>query len=203
MGYVTDVVGTAYSATNVPGTAGIPLNLVQAGTAFNNRIGRVVTSKHLLMRGMIQAAAASLTQEYLRLVIVWDHQPNKAAALWSDVMTGVTQTGTASTNAYMDRNTNNMDRFTILLDRDFVMPTTDATGASLSPTPSSNEVLINELIDIDMTSVYGSDSNPAVIGDITTGAILLFTYGSVGSQNDFILGFRHWYSDALPSDEEM
>jgi len=71
--------GGAALACNSTGSI-IPLNLIVAGSSFFNRVGRKIEMKSVLFEANIAplAAARSCVSDTLRILIVYDRQPNGA-----------------------------------------------------------------------------------------------------------------------------
>ena len=57
-----------------------PLNLVQSGAGFYNRIGRRIEMKSLHLTGLIHSTGKQADQDYCRLLVVYDRQTNGAFA---------------------------------------------------------------------------------------------------------------------------
>lgn len=163
------------------------LNGIQEGTSFFNRVGRKIMMKSLrftasiYMNGTQQATAG----DYARVMLIYDRQPNGNYPAIGDILADVDNAGNVTTNSQSGLNMNNSERFQVLRDHRFgqIGPDTGAalTNASLLIGQGLTEksFLLDYFIKLkDIQTHYKSTSNPAVIGDITTGSLLLVTLGA-------------------------
>lgn len=167
-----------------------PFNAIQAGTGFFNRIGNRITMKSLHLVGTL-TTTANVTAgivEYLRIMVVYDKQANGAAPAITDILLDTAQDATSVTNAWSSTNINNRDRFLILMDDRIDIPNNAATALtaeqqSIMPQGGDQqEVNINRFIKLnDLEAMYKASSSPAVIGDITVGALWLVTLGTAAA----------------------
>ncbi|AUM61710.1 capsid [uncultured virus] len=188
------------SVTGAPGGVGlrldttgsvICLNLITAGSSFFNRIGRKIQMKTIRFTGFVQPVNATqyLYGDMARILLVYDRQPNGALPPITAILEDTEQNGTNTTNCLSGVNLNNKERFLVIMDkRIFLGATTDTAGVLSNVWPNSfdcgkNSIMIDEFRKLaDQPTHFGADSTPAVIGDITTGALLLISTGiSVGS----------------------
>lgn len=163
------------------------LNGIQEGSSFFNRIGRKVTMKSLRFIGNIKAGTAGALDEYSRIMILYDRQPNAAFPVTSDVLASVDNTGSSTSTSYDHLNMNNAERFLVLADIRIDAPNLQS-AAQQSPSVGSvidytkNEVNIDRFIKLtNLETHYKSSSNPAVVSDINTGSLILFTLGKNAS----------------------
>nr|WAE42210.1 MAG: capsid protein [Cressdnaviricota sp.] len=164
------------------------LNVIQVGSAFYNRIGNDIEMKslHLIGQIAISGNVTGPTQEYIRIMIIYDRQPNGNYPAIADVLTNYDNAGTTTSNSYCHLNPNNADRFKILMDNRIDIPynsgAADFNQAAEIFDYTKNEVNINRFIPLrGLLTKYKASSSPAVIGDQATGALLLFCLGSVAS----------------------
>lgn len=176
------------------------LNGIQEGSSFYNRIGRRINMVSLHLRGQIIVTGLGAgASEYLRVMVVYDRQPNGAAPAIADLLLDYNNAGATTTSSFSHINMNNADRFVMLADIPIAIPWNaqvaqlgDA-GAVMDRT--KNEVNINRFIRLkDLETHYKSSTNPAAIGDIATGALWLVT---VGNQNAATAGFAVVYTTRL------
>lgn len=164
------------------------LNGVQTGTAFNNRIGKKIVMRSLHFTGNIIFNAGNATEgglaDYLRIAIVYDRQPNGTFPAFQDLFLSRDNAGATTTSAYSPINMNNSDRFKILRDIRVSIPNNDEEASSFGARIATvidytnNRVNINEFIRLgNLETQYAASSNPAVVGDITTGALFVVTRG--------------------------
>lgn len=172
---------------NVTSTAVItPLNLVQTGSTFCNRIGRRIEMKSIRVNGQLDFITTNTqtTYSYARIMIVYDRQTNGAIPSIADILQSTNQSTTNSTNSLSGLNLNNRDRFVVVRDQRITLPpVTFATGVA---TFQSQTDAVEPTFNIDMYSKlkglltqYKADSNPAVIGDISSGGLYLVTFGQL------------------------
>lgn len=200
----------AVAALNGTGSL-IALNLIRAGSSFYNRIGRKIEMKNLQiemrLRCVDDMAGRDAPMSYCRCLIVYDRQTNGTFPTISDILQDVDQAGTNSTDVMSDINLNNRDRFTILRDARFIVPSanTDQISAGkmkfandqLWPSDASEQSCAHWKYFIPLKGLitqYKADSSPAVIGDIATGSLYLITFGDLTAGTE---AFEIVYSSRL------
>lgn len=94
-----------------------PLCVPVPGAGMNQRIGRKLTIKSVQMKGIVQlelaatpTGAVTAEANHLRMILLYDKQPNGALPALADVLTG----GQTVNDLF---NIDNRDRFTILKDK--------------------------------------------------------------------------------------
>ena len=153
------------------------LNLIRTGTSFNNRIGRRIKLRSVYIQGQIANSGAAAVAGTVRILLVHDKQANGAVPTYADVIASVDQAGTA-TSAFLDHmNMNNRDRFNILVDRKIHMPTLTASVSNGYPSTDALQTKISIFKKLNFITQYKSDTAPSVIGDISTGSLLMLTFG--------------------------
>lgn len=173
-------------ALNTTGTI-LALNLIQVGSSMFNRIGRRIEMKSVRFTARLDTLAVTrdADTDYARIAIVYDRQTNAALPAITAVFQDTTQDGTNSTNAMSGVNMNNRDRFVVIMDKRYGLPNTTNTAGVLTntyPNGDSQHIVIDEFRKLrGLTTHYGADSNPAVIGDITTGGLYIITLTSVNA----------------------
>nr|WAE42228.1 MAG: capsid protein [Cressdnaviricota sp.] len=192
-------------------SASITLNATQEGAGFWNRIGRKICMKTLNLTGYIfpTGAVGALTEEFLRVIIAYDKQPNGVAATYDQVVQAYDNAGGITNSAFDGFNLDNRDRFIILRDRKVTMPRTAATGIPVGPpygtsagsvgtTDSGSDAggIWKDFIKLDNYEVqYNGTANPATIGQINTGNLFILLQGSVGGQYSLGLTSRLRFTD--------
>lgn len=164
-------------------------NLIRAGSSFFNRIGRKVNLKSLEFKAYVQPIRTVASQDYLRVMIVYDHQTNGTAPSISDIIQDIDQAGSATVNAQSSPNLNNRDRFRILYDEKILAPSITVTAGvttNLGPVdPVQKTFEISRFIKLKgLHTQYKADSSPAVVGDIATGGLFLVTFGNIATGNE-------------------
>lgn len=169
---------TAVYACDTTGTI-TPINLVAAGSSYNNRIGRKIAMKSVYLNGSLSPQGAASGETYCRIMIVYDAQPNGALPVYADIVLG--QAAVLATTASTSRdnlNLNNRDRFRVLLDKRIVMPALVGSVIVNPNFPTATEVNLNEFRKLyRLETNYKADTAGGAIGDIATGSLLLVTFG--------------------------
>lgn len=186
---------------NQPATAIIALlNGVQTGTGFFNRIGSRIEMKSLHIRGVLRNGATAV-QSFCRMAIVYDRQPTGALPIWSDIFQARDQTGTATNSTASGVNLDNRDRFVVVRDVQYFLPSVSNAAGVLTNGPSypgsDQESDINIFIKLKgLVTHFKSSSNPATITDIATGALYFCTADQLNAGAwQWQLGFRLRYDD--------
>jgi len=175
------------------------LNGIQAGAGFYNRIGSRIEMKSLQINGFLGPAvgASSTTPANLRMLIVYDRQPTGALPVISDILQDRLQTGVAITGGLSHINLDNRDRFSILRDVRWAMPTTTAGVLTGVASGVGEPWTVNLFLKLKGLGVhYKSTTNPTTIADIATGA-LYACWVAETNDSDWVIeaGFRLRYDD--------
>jgi len=180
-----DVNGVAFNPINT--STPIVLNAVEQGAAFYNRIGNKINMKSLEIRIVLRPSTGTGTPntvQYIRMLIVYDNQPNGANPTWADIMTSYNNGGSTSSTAQDFLNINNRNRFKIFAD--ITVTINDADTASVFSSANyglqfyGNETNCHRFIKLKgaQTTYKASAGN---VGDISTGSLLFFPYSDFGS----------------------
>jgi len=161
------------------------LNGVQTGNGFFNRRGRKMTMKSLHLTGQFHYSGQDGvgTNEYLRVMVVYDREANGAFPTSAQILANTDNTGTNVTNSLSNRNMTEAERFLVLRDIRVAIPQ-DANVATTSLFANvidynNQRINIDEFIDLKgLETVFSASTNPAAIGDITAGSLFLFTLGN-------------------------
>lgn len=166
--------------------------VIAQGAGESQRIGRQVTLRSLECRGFFLNNSTAITND-VRMMIVWDKQPNKALAAVTDIL------NSASVNSF--NNDQNKRRFKVLKNCDEVLCGNSLTaGQNNDSTCKDADFYIklgNGKRKKGLISEFGTAGTGA-IGDITTGALLLVTVGSTAAGTaacTLTAGFRVRYTD--------
>lgn len=204
---VDDNLGGAAQSLNTTANI-VPLNLVQAGSSFNNRVGRKLEMKSLYITGAVVVrsyASSTLQEDYARIIVVYDRQTNGALPAIGDYLLSVNQAGGTSSTVFDQFNVNNRDRFVTLADMRLTLPVVGLAGAGVpnlfGPVEGNRRTFnIQKFINLrNLVTQYKADSSPAVIGDIATGSLILITMGAFGAGAESYqlnLTYRLRYTDA-------
>lgn len=186
----------------------VALNLIQAGSSFFNRVGRRLRMKSIQIQGYIelQSVTGQVVPDLLRTVVVYDRQTNGAYPALADIFQDTDQTGANTTNELSGLNLNNRERFAILMDLKHKTPVLHAAAGVIDTTqgiwPTDQGLQVNGGFNINefrklrgVETHYKADSNPAVIGDISTGGLYLVTFCGTSGQWTLDVKTRLRYND--------
>jgi len=154
------------------------LNAIAPGSASFNRIGRKALLKSLRIRGglaftMTPSAAGAVDANSVRMVVVWDKQPNSGAIPTWDVIFGVTdQAGTETSTILSPLRYDNMSRFQVLKDKSFDVQT--VPGNVVSTGTVAQFMSIDEFLTINRETTYSGQSATCTTADISTGALYVY-----------------------------
>lgn len=170
-----------------------PLNLIRAGSSFNNRVGRKIEMISLRLVGQMVSVRTTVAQDYNRIMLVYDRQTNGALPAIADILQATDQAGTNTTDSFTGINLNNRDRFVILRDEHLCMPTQTQAAGTVITNPGGQIDPVSTTFKLDwyvklkgLVAQFKADSAPAVIGDISTGGLYLVTFG------DNVAGTEGW-----------
>nr|WAE43087.1 MAG: capsid protein [Cressdnaviricota sp.] len=186
---------TTYQMSNVVTNANVYLlNAVQEGVSEQNRVGKRIHMKSLYFNGFFQSLQTIDNQpSYCRVMIIYDRQPNAAAALplYSDFIRQTDQSGVVTSSYLANANIDNRDRFVILRDiRKVLPPCIGATAVSTITTASTCDLLINDFIKLELDTQYNINAVPITVSNINTGALYMVLTG------DTAPGANNWALDA-------
>lgn len=155
------------------------------GVGVNNRVGRKIKMKSLTIYGDIvrRLTNAASNNDHLRLMLIYDRQPNGAVPGLSDVLQSTDVSGTTQTNAQAMLNLTNGERFKVLRDWHWKL---DQTAIS-APLPNIEDAQVTSghvspcqfKVYIPLKGLPVS-YNAGVAGtqaDIATGALYLMSLG--------------------------
>lgn len=163
------------------------LNSTSQGTAETNRIGRKILMKSVMIRLFVDQFQAGTTpaNDYLRCALVYDRQPNAAAAVFSDVFQDVDAAGAATTTSMSNVNISNADRFHVLRDWFWKVDVPGGTSAGNQPSQVATDFKpfsVKSFVKLGLLTHYNA-VNGGTVADITSGALLLLTAGFNSSAN--------------------
>jgi len=163
------------------------LNGIQEGSSFFNRIGRRIHMKSVHVTGHIVESGQTPTNvgEYLRILLIYDRQPNGNFPNATDILQDTGNDGTNFNTSFSKMNLNNVERFAILRDKRIAVPQNSlgtAASNTLMIAGGSTQNEINWFVPLkDLETHYKSSTNPAGIGDIATGALFLVCVGNIAA----------------------
>lgn len=138
-----------------------PLNCIQQGATFYNRIGTKIKMRSAFVRFTVVAnLATQAAGTTVRAMLVYDRQPNGVYPAYTDIL-DVNDTGTPTMNASI--NMSNRSRFTVMRDESY----------TLDPAKQLS-VCVKWFVPCALESEYGTSTG--LIGDIRTGALLFVIF---------------------------
>jgi len=168
-------------AMNTTGTVQC-INLIQVGSSMFNRIGRKIEMRSIRLVcdiDTLMVTRATTTPGLGRIMVIYDRQTNGANPVITDFLQDTDQAGTNTTTSLSGLNMNNRERFVTLIDVKVTLPqATNTAGVLTNVFP--NDLAIPTRIDEfrklkGLTTHYKADSNPAVIGDLSTGGLFIIS----------------------------
>jgi len=144
------------------------LNGVTQGSDFTNRIGRRWTIKTVQVEGYFHGTGAlsNAAGSHLRLMIIYDHQPNGALPAVTDVLTA------ATSHSFL--NLNNRDRFRVIMDKQVTVDPMDNDATLTSLAGTTKKLVFYKRVNLPVVN----DGTTNGIGDIQTGSLFLLSIGS-------------------------
>jgi len=196
-GLDTEIQSASVVATTNTNSNSFICNLVRAGAGSFNRVGRKIFCKSLRIHGSatwhyaVATTTSAMNENILRMVVIWDKQPNDAATTWDAIIKNTEQASTETSTVMGLPSYDNMSRFQILRDVKIQarIEATPATGGSTNFVTKS--YFIDEYIKLgNRQTVYSADSSPMTIADISTGALQIYFRAQVDSAD-----FNQWTLD--------
>lgn len=160
------------------------INAINNGTAFYERIGNRIAMKSLHLTGFIERNVSNTmasNEDYLRVMIVYDRQPNGALPVITDILQDVDAVGNTYNFGLSGINMDNRNRFKMIIDERIHVPPLGINGANPAYTGYSPDInysnnggfKINRFIKLNNLVTH---YNPTFFGDeqdITTGTLMI------------------------------
>ena len=165
-------------STSTTNASSFLLNAIAPGNGSFNRIGRKAHLKSLRIKGGIifaytPDAGGAVAPNSVRMVVVWDQQPNSGSIPTWDTIFGITaQDGTESSNVSAPLRYDNMDRFKVIKDRHIDCQTVPGNVAGTAVV--QQYVSVDDYVSLNLHSLYSGQSAPCTTADISTGALYVF-----------------------------
>lgn len=174
----------------VPAGPPVPttLSAMVNGAELYQRIGRKIYMKSIHIRGFVNLIATS-TEDFLRIIVYYDSQPNGVAPALTDIIQD--STAAHNTTIMSGINLNNRQRFKILRDHQMHVPNLvlNAGVVSNESFPQTDDQLnINFFIKLKGLEAVYNAVNGGTVADITSGAIGIICF-SGSSNNSWELSF--------------
>lgn len=183
----------ALSFTTTPATPSgfICLNRIAAGSGEFQRIGRKIKLVSLLLNFAITptgAASQARSQESIRMLVVYDRQPNGLQPLITDILLDQRpEAGSTQTTPYSSSNIDNSMRFKILKDWKIELPATFANGtdavtgiSGFDNTSIKYGMNFKAFVKLrGLETTYKADNATPLVGDIAVGALWFIGFSDV------------------------
>jgi len=188
---IKEIVAYVSGPIPVGGFISAGLTTIGQGQDINQRIGRVIQAVGVQVKYLSLGPSASIQNEFLRLIFLWDQQPNALTPIASDILdltAGGGVTAFKNTKQYTDR-------FTFL--KDIVIPVQNVSNATQSAADahSHDEFYIN-LRGFPMTQ-YGS-----TVASVPTSGSLVYMIqswkntGATTTSGEMIMQVKFTYTDS-------
>lgn len=142
------------------------LNTIATGSASNQRIGKRVTLRAVMVRGRVAAQSATIYEKCV-LMLVYIKTPNQAATLPAVNEILVSQSSNALTNR------DNASKFRILRRWEWIV-----TGNSTAPATGQEQHAVEEYVRLpNLPSLWTNASTAGTIGEFVEGALILLSVG--------------------------
>jgi len=170
---------TPVIATSTTNGSAFLLNAIAPGSGSFNRIGRKAHLKSLRLKGAFQvsqtpSATGAVGGACVRMVVVWDLQPNSGSIPTWDVIFGTTdQAGTEASTVLSPLRYDNMNRFHVLKDKSYDYAT--VPGNVVSTATQIGFMPFDEYINLGGRETnYSGQSATCTTADISTGALYVY-----------------------------
>lgn len=163
-------VATATTNFTAPGAFVRTLNVPINGPEIYQRVGRKIYMKSLHFRGFISNVATSI-QDVARIIIFYDSQSNAGGVALADLLQD--SNAAAATTGLSEINLINRERFKILRDQQFLLPScTNAAGVLTNFTmtdPISHSFNIDMFIKLRGLETIFNATNGGTAADVSSG----------------------------------
>jgi len=183
---------TVIATTNTNGDIFIP-TLIAPGVNGWNRIGRRVWPRSLRIRGTAihvyapETTTLDLIGNTLRMVVVWDREPQAVLPTFDTIFGTTTQAGTEATTFLDPIKYDQSDRFKILRDVQICASAEATPFAGGTTMEVQNRFPIDEYISFPKGTnvLYGGQSDPCTIADVQSGACYIIFRAALLTSNSF------------------
>jgi len=178
----------------------IALNIMRMGTDDYQRVGKEICMKFgELIASVWVSGARTNVNDFMRYAIVYDRQTNGALPTYGDIFKSTDLNGGIITDPYSHVNEDQKDRFLVLLDKQWGIPSDNPSALSElaasigGPYPSK----IRHHINLKNLAVRFLSDGPT-IASISSGSLLLVAMGlnaNAAANFSMTFNFRTCYSD--------
>lgn len=154
------------------------LNLVQQGTGVSQRIGNKICMRSLRIRLRFVPAGIddSISPYYVRLMLVYDRNPNALYAPTNTILANALQSNTLG-NGTLDSSLNPTyyDRFVVLRDWYQTTPALDKEASNVA-----QNWIIDDFVNLkNLETTYSGTANPMTISQVSVGALHIFAISNM------------------------
>lgn len=177
-----DVTVVPTFATAAAGDTPLVLNAMVAGTEVYNRVGRKIYMKSVHIRGQIfSAATTALDEQELRMMLVYDSNPNAAQTTLGQLLLDSNVGGGLDVNSNI--NLDNRERFKVI--KEWFWHQGGAAGANTGQIIATGQtslqdgsqcLTVNAYIKLHGLEAVYNGTNAGTFADIASGSLLLFTF---------------------------
>lgn len=173
--------GAIIATTNTNANA-LVLNLVQQGAGSWNRIGKKIFMKSVRIKGCAQCVLGNVAVTGnqlvgpLRMVVVYDSQPNGGPLPTFDTIFGITgQAGAETSTIFAPVRYDATDRFKVIKDCTLEVNALNWINAGGTEDNSEVQVMFDEYIDLkNRETLFSGQTAPMTIADVATGALYIY-----------------------------
>lgn len=167
------------------GPVSVCLNTPVNGAELYQRVGRKIYMKSLHFRGVFVPSAAAIEQ-YARLIIYYDSQPNTALPAIATILQD--STAGAATTWQSEINLINRQRFKILRDYQVMLGATNAGFTTeIVPDPIVSSYNVDMFIKLKGLESIFNATNGGTIADVASGALNFVLVGSAAADGNWDL----------------
>lgn len=161
------------------------LNLMKEGNGTENRVGKKINIKSVRIKGVAnynytpEGVTGNINAGIMRMVLVWDKQPNGVKPLYNKVFSRINQEG-VETSEFLDNvNPSNTSRFSVLKDKIFqANPTVMNTSGGTTNAVKLN-YMFDEYLTMNKDTIYDKTAGTITIANIATGALYLYYISNI------------------------
>lgn len=168
-----DVAGGSAAFTTIAAGATLTLlNAVVSGSELFQRVGRKLYMKSLHIKGsIVPTGTASAACGALRILVLYDGQPNLAFPAFNDVLKNANAGAAATFNSHL--NLDNRERFKVLRDKWFYMGNNAGIAGQAIQQDGQQCLVVDEFIKLHRIEAVYNATNGGTVADITSGSIIL------------------------------
>lgn len=175
--------------------------LITQGDTVTSRTGNKISPTSLQLRGGVFTDSACLNPVKVRMIAFWDRQCNGASPVLFNVNNGLLDNSVIGTSVYAPRNTNTLDRYTIVYDK--VMQFNPQAWQSYTTAAPDSAVEFAMPIEKHLSKIYKLsrqiryDTNTGTISDLVSNAFYVSFMSDQTTHSPLLEGaIRMYFRDA-------